>query len=466
MTTYFVGKGGNDGNTGLSWAQRFLTLNAAEDEPVAANDTVYVGPGVYREQLTCDVSGSSGQPITYIGDVSGENTDGVGGIVRITGSDNDQSGTRTYCVTSNAKTYRTFRGFAFDMATLIQIYADGGCNGWIIEDCFFGTADDNSDHGVSIVPVASDLFIIRRCVFMCPGAGVRINAASDIAASASSVVENCLIMGGGESSSPGIHVLDTDNFTIKNCTFIGINGIAVSINSLATSQSVAVENCTFERCYTALYASVSGELVEDYNSVPLSNSTPRTNVSVGSNSNTYPALIEPPVILDTFAQYPWKFGELSEWSQVARIAGTGESSDDLYGADRPTTSAKKSWGAIQYKPGERETTTTYDSSAASIKLADAGRHQIFVPTTAASTTIAVRTYREANYTGTLPQMVIRQPGESARTTVDTGSVSTWNELTDTFTPDSGTDYVVVELVSNNTATSGSYAVYFDALSVS
>jgi len=36
-------------------------------------------------------------------------------------------------------------------------------------------------------------------------------------------------------------------------------------------------------------------------------------------------------------------------------------------------------------------------------------------------------------------------------------------LTDTFTPQSGTQYVIVELVSNNTATSGSFATYFDDL---
>ena len=463
MTTYFVGIGGNDGNTGLSWAQRFLTLNAAEDEPLVANDTVYVGPGVYREQLTCDVSGSSGQPITYIGDVSGENTDGIGGIVRITGSDDDQTGSRSYCIYATGKSYRTFRGFVFDMAILAQLNATAGCNGWIVEDCYFGTNDDDSDVGCILYPTADDLFIIRRCVSVCSGRSFSVSSGSDISASASSVIENCFII--GNSTFHAILVSSVDGFIIKNNTIIGAS-TGIRVESLAESQFVDVNNCIIELCYYGLYASALGEIVEDYNSVPFSNGTPRTNVNVGSNSNTYPSLFETPVLLDTFAQYPWKFGELSKCSQLAGIAGTGESSDDLYGVDRPATSAKKSWGAIQYKPGERETTTTYDSSAASIKLADAGRHQIFVPVTAVSTTITIRVYREANYAGTLPQMMIRQPGQSARTTVDVGSVSTWNLLSDTFTPDSGTNYVIVELVTNNTATSGSYAVYFDSLSVS
>jgi len=71
MTIYYVGPGGNDANNGLSWANRKLTLNGAEDVPVAAGDTVYVGPGVYREGLVLDVDGSVGNIITYIADVTG-----------------------------------------------------------------------------------------------------------------------------------------------------------------------------------------------------------------------------------------------------------------------------------------------------------------------------------------------------------------------------------------------------------
>ena len=63
MTTRYVGKGGDDANSGLTWALRKLTLNGAEDTPVVAGDTVYVGAGTYRELLTYDVSGGAGTPI-------------------------------------------------------------------------------------------------------------------------------------------------------------------------------------------------------------------------------------------------------------------------------------------------------------------------------------------------------------------------------------------------------------------
>jgi hypothetical protein len=148
------------------------------------------------------------------------------------------------------------------------------------------------------------------------------------------------------------------------------------------------------------------------------------------------------------------------------IAGTGEPTSDLYGVTRPATSAKKSRGAVQYQPVSRETATTYDSSAASLKLSDAGEVQFKVPVTAAETTISVRVYREADYDGTAPQMVIKQPGQADQTTTDAGDAGEWNELTDTFTPAASPGYVFVVLKSNNTATSGNYDVFFDALAVS
>ena len=78
MTTRYVGPGGNDANSGLTWALRKLTLNGVEDTPVVAGDEIVVGPGVYRETLTVDVSGAAGSPITYTADVTGQRTDGVG----------------------------------------------------------------------------------------------------------------------------------------------------------------------------------------------------------------------------------------------------------------------------------------------------------------------------------------------------------------------------------------------------
>jgi hypothetical protein len=82
------------------------------------------------------VSGAAGSPITYIGDYTGANTDGVGGVVRITGSDDDITATRWSCVYGPGKHYRTFENFQMDFTPGNIIYVDGGAHHWILENCY------------------------------------------------------------------------------------------------------------------------------------------------------------------------------------------------------------------------------------------------------------------------------------------------------------------------------------------
>ena len=163
MATYYVGIGGNDSNDGTSWSSRKLTLNGAEDIPVAAGDTVYVGPGTYRERLTCDVSGSSGSPISYIGDYDGSHTDSVGGVVRITGSDNDLASARNVCI-SAYKDYRTFIGFTLDSNNPVYglIYtADYDNIGLTVERC----ALYSQSHCIKNANRTFSNLTVRNCYF-------------------------------------------------------------------------------------------------------------------------------------------------------------------------------------------------------------------------------------------------------------------------------------------------------------
>jgi hypothetical protein len=465
MATYYVGPGGNDGNSGLTWALRKLTINGAEDVPVVANDTVYVAPGTYREQLTCDVSGNAGNPITYIGDVSGENTDGIGGIVRITGSDNDTTTARTYCITGVSKNYRTFRGFRLDTTSSHGIYENNGSN-WIIEDCNFIACGLDS---IRFNDAGCTDCIIRRCVFQ-PGFanGKHIYFVDNVVLDDSgNLVENCLFSGGGFY---GVISDRVGGITVRNCTFLGRSAVGIRVQqALTVGQTVDVNNCIFTGISTALQATVAGEIVEDYNSFYV-NSTDRNNVNVGGNSNAYPALLLTPILHSGASQvsgfkFPWWFGELSEWSQIAAITGSNEPTEDLLGIVRPTTAAKNSWGSVQFHDAERETTTTRASSAASLTFHDAGVMQIWVPVANVATTFSVYCYREANYAGTNPRMVIKQPGQADDTTTDAAAASQWNLLTTTLTPAADPPYVIVELQSLNTAAAGNYDSFFDDLKV-
>jgi hypothetical protein len=62
-------------------------------------------------------------------------------------------------------------------------------------------------------------------------------------------------------------------------------------------------------------------------------------------------------------------------------------------------------------------------------------------------------------------MIVKQPGQADSTTTDAAAAGQWNELTDTLTPAASPGYVWVVLKSSNTATSGNYDTFFDALTV-
>jgi hypothetical protein len=458
MATRYCGPGGNDGADGLSYANRKLTLNGLEDTPVEAGDVCYIAPGTYREQLTVDVSGTSGHLITYIADVTGEHTDGVGGVVRITGSDNDQTAARTTCIIANGKDYRTFRGFALDgITSTANIYLYGGSNDWIIEDFTFN-GNAALEYGVSISGATPTNITVRRCIFR-GSSGVIVSHSADTAASGV-VIENCIMV----ACDYGVFCSNVNSVVIRNCVIYGCPDYPVNATSLASSTSITVNNCVIAHSYYGLYASAAGEITEDYNNI-IGCQTARQNVSAGAHSTAYLTHFAPPLLLAGYVFPPAPFGALASWSPLRAIAGTSEAADDLYGVTRPTVAAHKSWGAVQYQPIAREVTTTYDSSAASLKLSDAGEVQFKVPTTNAETTISVQVYREADYAGTAPQMIVKQPGQADSTTTDAAAAGQWNELTDTLTPAASPGYVWVVLKSSNTATSGNYDTFFDALTV-
>lgn len=410
VATYYVGLGGNDANTGLSWAQRFLTLNGAEDEPVAAGDIVYVGPGVYREMLTCDVAGNAGNYITYIGDVTGENTDGVGGIVRVTGSDNDQTIARASCVRANLdKDYRVFRGFAFDMASDPLVYSTLHCDHWIVEDCAFltGHLDGFHAHGEWLTDIT-----VRRCLFFGThpfnyGVALDCQPGGGNAQNIASLIENCLFVSG---AGRGIGIWQAGGITARNCTFMTYQYAMRTVVSPPVGFTAnTINNCIFTAMDVALEAAVLGEIVENFNTFG-ENTTDRVNVAVGANSITFPPLFQPPILYSGAGQvsgfkFPWWMGPLSEWSQVRAITGLNEPSIDFFGIGRPAAAAKNSWGPLQFHDMERDTTTPYAGTSC-MAILDAGRIQFKVPIAAESTTVEVWVHREANYAGVNPQLVI------------------------------------------------------------
>jgi len=165
-------------------------------------------------------------------------------------------------------------------------------------------------------------------------------------------------------------------------------------------------------------------------------------------------------------KFPWRFGELSEWSQIAAITGVDERNTDLYGIRRPATAAKNSWGPVQFVDREAETGTVQAGSVARV-IHDAGQTLVRrVPVTAVEITVTLYMRYETNYAGDLPRMVIKQPGQADEIDTMVEAADTWEQLSVTFTPAALPAYVEVWAESRNTAAAGDYDVFYDTFDVS
>lgn len=344
MATYYVGPSSAGAADGTSWANRYGTLNAAEDRPLTAGDTVYVGAGTYRELLTCDVSGTSGNPITYIGDYTGASTDGVGGVVRVTGSADDIAQTRANCVLGAAKSYRTFSGFTFDIASGQLVKNTSGTN-WIVEDCLF-----QGGWGGTAMNGTATTCTMRRCVFVLTsaagGTGLMFSdeGAGDQSDTAN-VVENCIIIGGNQSH--GIQASNIGGVTVRNSFICGFTN-AIRTNSLTAGQVITVNNCLIVGNGTGFSASASGEITEDYNAI-YGNGTARTNTSTGGNSNVYPTLFDPRWFLEMTRNGGTLVSafDLAGYGALDELnSGTGAPSADMRGTTVQGT--YREWGPLEY----------------------------------------------------------------------------------------------------------------------
>ena len=352
MATYYV-DGTNGNNSYNGQAATFTggstgpkaTITAGE-ALLAAGDLLHIRPGVYRELVSLSTSGTSGNPIEYRGDYAGAVWAG-GGVVRITGSNDDKTASRNGCIFAVNASYRTFRGLALDTSSGTTSLL-GAANGsdWTVEECVFQATLGFAL--CSFAGAAQARHAIRRCVFL-----GHIGSNNSITLSHSAtlndvghVVEQCLFVGRGGSC---ISIQRVGGVTVRNCTFIGgAAGVRVEA-ALAAGQTATVNNCIIWQCSAGLQATTLGELVEDYNSLS-ANVTARSNVSVGANSNTYPPLFDPrwafQLIYAASANQVVTPFDLASYSQLVNVAGTSPTTTDLRGTS--AIGGTREWGALEY----------------------------------------------------------------------------------------------------------------------
>lgn len=281
--------------------------------------------------------------VKIIGDESGALTDGIGGEIRLTGSDNDTSVTRASAFTTG-RSNMTYRGIHFDMYSAGAITFTAGIN-CIFEQCVF-----HDTTGAISLTGALPGNTIRKCVVRASAASVTVYIALQHSSATQDnqaiLVENLLLIGPTVNGNQAIGIARLGGVLVRNVDFINC-ATAVRVSTAgATGQCTSVNNCVLQADSVGFQGVATTDILEDYNAI-YANGTARSNTSIGAHSQTYAGLFAAPLL--TLGITTDIFDLMMSVSPLGSIAGLNAPVDDLYGETRAATS---SWGCVQYSAGE------------------------------------------------------------------------------------------------------------------
>lgn len=359
MTIRYVGPGGNDANDGLSYPARKLTFSGMESSPPTPGDLVWMAPGVYRgEMLIVGVSGMPGNPITYQADLTGAHTDGVGGLVRWTGSLDDKV-RGAAGLNATEKDYRVWDGICFDSLTGYAMVIRA-CKHWIVRNSFFPTSCP-VHVAIHVGDPWMEDIVFERCYFASGGwpyeTAIWFHGYEE-QSGAGIIVRNCIFRGGAFDGAC-ISFSSVGGALIQNCHFYGAtdaNAVS-SYPALTMGQVIEVYDCLFDGCGGGVYCAHAGDLVEDYNNFDRCRYPIGGAAISGGHSTTYPTLVDPRWFFEMVngGRMVTPF-DLSQWSQLINLAGTNPHATDMRGT--AVIGAQREWGPLEY-----DTTLLIESAA-------------------------------------------------------------------------------------------------------
>lgn len=287
------------------------------------------------------------QDIRYIGDEDGQLTDGIGGRIRITGSDDDLTIARNSCLTNSAKSYRTFRNLYFGETSGTVIINTG--DHIVIENCCVYRAPSGINN--SGAGALHNSYRKNRIEQMTATGMIFTHTAT--VDNCGCVVENTLFL---SIVSNAISCTRVGGIMVRNISSPGCRMAQVATASPATGQNgISIYNSLGSATATAFAALVTTDIFENYNGVD-NYTTPRVNTNTGANSQIYPMLMDSPLLsLGIHNPIP---GMLSPLSAYIALASFLPAITDLYGTIRPAT---PSWGCVQYEAGRRPSDSGYSA---------------------------------------------------------------------------------------------------------
>lgn len=496
MATYYVSPSGSDSNNGLgpdasaATNKPWLTIGKALGASgISSGDTVYIGPGVYRETVTCGMTSPTVETF-IIGDPlnTKEFKNGSGvllqpKVVRLTAwtTDDVTAPSTGNPLTLGAKNHLTFQNISFwssvsvacinwinsfgsTVAQNIKFYKCflGGGNGfdiWIPAGFTLNAVIDScivSTHGGSLQPIS-----IRH---QTTGTGADWDMGI--------TVQNCSVI---SSVNPGIGCTASGassfragGLLIHNCFVQGFQAIVFSgVQSTIKSK---VRNCIIRGQNAGIVANTTSDCDEDYNVIFAP--TSRINVTAGTHStvNACPLLDDGQSLLFGFS--PKGYGASLPDSPTLGFGSDAAVTltTDILGRDRPSGggSTSKAVGPYENHDFATEETTVTDSGSG-WKLIGPGDQAIDVPVDATSTTISIKVCYDTNHGTTnkpsaellaAPDIGVSS-GEVKTATLGAGT--TFETLT--FTAITPTRKSWVRILLHSYAAVGSGIAYFDTLTV-
>jgi len=396
------------------------------------------------------------RPVYLTADNTGAHTDGVGGIVRITGSTGDLAANLNKCIYADGKSYWVIQGFQVDTTVFYNIHIKDSTHITIEDIVSLNPGEDHmyfEDDNTNIT--------VRRCALFGgqDARGLFIHNVLPVR-TASFHAENIE----AHCDTP-FQIDDMSSVTIKNCVG-GMSGdyFVETVQPGLLGQSVFVHDCEIHYCATAgLEANANGQIIAHLNNYWAN--TARFNANVGEAGLTnyaYMHLPETPLLVDGH-RYPIRFYPPSEWWMPRALLGLYGANQGIYGVDAPTTIAKRSYGPHLDQYIARDAITIYGGQESSTAHIDARTTQFRAAISGVPVTITVQVYLEAAYAGTAPKLVVHQSGNTDAEDTATGTTGAWEQLSVAYTPNAQPLVLWIELVSDNTAAIGGQSVVWQEL---
>jgi hypothetical protein len=218
-----------------------------------------------------------------------------------------------------------------------------------------------------------------------------------------------------------------------------------------------------------ILAAASGKITEDYNIINAT--TPRTNVSAGSNSlSGFNRHIGTDLgVSELILKRHGALHFYEPYDLTSRLIGVGAQGGgptvDMRGGPRPSGGENLTYsaGALECgDPGEREASTVRSGSTA-LLLHGPGYHDISIPVNAEATSVTIYGRYDSSHAATnKPQIKVLNGahiGVSDATATMTAAADTWEALTLSFTP-TAKGVVTIRMISRSAAATGK--AFFDS----